>query len=154
MAVHFFIEGIPFKLHQKRKLKTWLKILAEEKKHKIYEINYIFCSDKYLLGLNSSYLNHDTYTDIITFDQSETINQLEADIYISIDRVRENAQTLETSFDSELFRVISHGLLHLCGFKDKTTADKNEMRSEEESALELLDGIMKSSVPRGTVKKD
>lgn len=154
MAIHFFNESIPFKLQQQRKLKNWLKILAKEKNHKIEQINYIFCSDEYLLALNMTYLNHNTYTDIITFDQSETINEIEADIYISIDRVRENAQTLETSFNSELFRVISHGLLHLCGYKDKTKTDKNKMRSEEESALKLLDGIMKQTVPRGTVKKD
>ena len=154
MAIYFFNEGIQFKLLQKRELKTWLVILAEGKKFQIHELNYIFCTDENLLGLNMTYLNHDTYTDIITFDQSETADQLEADIYISIDRVRENAKTLKTAFQTELFRVISHGLLHLCGYKDKTETEKQIMRAEEEKALKLFENMNKSTVPRETVKKD
>ena len=100
------------------------------------------------MNINIQYLNHDTYTDIVTFDQSEYENEIEGDIYISIDRVRENSKTLQTNYNEELLRVLAHGLLHLCGLKDKTEEEKNEMRIEEEKALHLFLNI---TVPRGTV---
>jgi len=104
---------------------------------KAKNVNYIFCSDQYLLKINQEYLNHNTYTDIITFENTEETGKLEADIFISIDRVKENAQKLASNSDSELHRVIIHGVLHLLGFNDKTEADKNRMREKEDACLSL-----------------
>jgi probable rRNA maturation factor len=116
--------------------KTILKELVKNifaKENKSYKIiNYIFCSDEYLLEINKSVLNHDYYTDIITFPLHETEKQVEAEIYISIDRVKENATIHNTLFKQELTRVIAHGALHLCGYKDKTQKDIKLMRGKEE----------------------
>jgi rRNA maturation RNase YbeY len=95
-------------------------------------LQYVFCSDKYLLGINKQFLNHDYYTDIISFDLSETKGQLIGDIYISVDRVKENAKTVKTTQGNELLRVIFHGALHFCGYKDKKPADAKLMRSMED----------------------
>jgi rRNA maturation RNase YbeY len=103
----------------------------------IKELNYVFCSDEYLYQMNVDYLNHDTYTDIITFDNSEKADELEGDIFISVDRVRENAKTLQVAEEVELTRVLSHGLLHLMGYKDKTKEEASLMRNKEEEAIEL-----------------
>ncbi|GAB3000893.1 rRNA maturation RNase YbeY [Cyclobacterium sediminis] len=149
MAIHFFEEETKSSLTKKRIIKQWLKQIAEKKEYKIQDLNYIFCSDEYLLEINIQYLNHDTYTDIVTFDQSEYENEIEGDIYISIDRVKENAATLKTTYHQELLRVLAHGLLHLCGLKDKTEKEKIEMRKEEDVALSLFP---QTTVPRGTVK--
>lgn len=117
---------------------SWLTKIAESNNKSITEINYIFCSDDYLLKVNQDYLNHDYYTDIITFDNSdEDDDTLESDIFISIDRVEENAITNKASFQSELLRVMSHGLLHLCGFKDKSEEESQEMRKQENLCLSL-----------------
>ena len=97
----------------------------------VQEINYIFCSDEYLLKINQTALNHDYYTDIITFPLSAINEPIEAEIYISIDRVKENSAINHTSFSNEIERVIAHGALHLCGYKDKTKKDIEEMRSKE-----------------------
>lgn len=128
--IHFFEEDIAVPLKEKRALKAWLKQLAAEEGKKIVELNYIFCSDSYLLEINKQYLNHNTLTDIITFDQSEKPNQIEGDIYISYERVLENGRTLKTE-ENELYRVIAHGLLHLCGYKDKTDTEEKIMREKE-----------------------
>lgn len=123
-----------FKLKQPLKLKAWLsKIILSEKK-KEGKISYVFVSDEDLLKINREFLKHDTYTDIITFDYAEE-KQLHAEIFISIDRVRENAEKLKIEFDSELRRVMVHGVLHLCGYKDKKKADKELMRKKESAAL-------------------
>lgn len=123
-----------FKLKQPLKLKAWLsKIILSEKK-KEGKISYVFVSDEDLLKINREFLKHDTYTDIITFDYAEE-KQLHAEIFISIDRVRENAKKLKIEFDSELRRVMVHGVLHLCGYKDKKKADKELMRKKESAAL-------------------
>ena len=98
-------------------------------------LQYVFCSDKYLLGINKQFLNHDYYTDIISFDLSETKGQLIGDIYISVDRVKENAKTVKTTQGNELLRVIFHGALHFCGYKDKKPADAKLMRSMEDKWL-------------------
>lgn len=147
MAIHFFEEGIQSKITQKRKIKLWITEIAKEKKFRIQTLNYIFCTDDYLLEINKNYLNHDTYTDIITFDQSEFEGEIEGDIYISIDRVKENSKILETKYEEELLRVLIHGLLHLCGYKDKNQREKETMRREEEKAMNLFQNL---SVPRGT----
>ena len=127
----FFNEDINFKFQDKNKFKAWLKKVAEKESFTIDELNYIFCSDEYLHKINLEYLDHDTYTDIITFDNSEAETVIEGDIFISIERVRENSQTLNTVFEEELKRVIVHGLLHLCGYDDHTLEDKAEMRRLE-----------------------
>ncbi|WP_353890983.1 rRNA maturation RNase YbeY [Algoriphagus sediminis] len=108
---------------------------------KIADLNYIFCSDDYLLQINLQYLNHNTYTDIITFDGSDASEEISGDIFISIDRVQENAMTLGTIPDTELLRVISHGLLHLIGYNDKSNKDKKVMRQKETEAIELFESI-------------
>lgn len=119
----------------------WLEKIAASHQKEILEINYIFCSDDYLLEVNREYLDHDYYTDIITFDNSEDPKNLESDIFISLDRVEENAKDLNISFDKELLRVMAHGLLHLCGFKDKSNADAEHMREQEDSSLILWENM-------------
>lgn len=138
MAINFFTEEISFDLPQKLKRKNWLKQLAKSENFKIGEMNYIFCSDEYLYRINVEYLNHHTYTDIITFDNSEKEKFIEGDIFISIDRVRENAQKHTQEESSELSRVISHGLFHLMGYKDKSKEDVEVMREKEGFAIELF----------------
>jgi rRNA maturation RNase YbeY len=98
-------------------------------------LQYIFCSDKFLLNINKSFLNHDYYTDIISFDLSETKGKLIGEVYISVDRVKDNAKTHKTSYTEELLRVIFHGALHFCGYKDKKPADAKEMRAQENKWL-------------------
>ncbi len=131
MAVHFFEEDIVYKLPQKRMIKRWIKDTVEAENNKLKELNFIFCSDEYLLGINRNYLQHDTYTDIITFDNSEKQGIIEGDIFISIDRVRENAKTFTESEFDELCRILIHGTLHLLGYKDKAEKDKNLMTDKE-----------------------
>lgn len=138
MAINFFTEEIPFKLSEKQKRQTWLKQLAKSESFEISELNYIFCSDEYLLKINLEYLNHDTLTDIITFDNSEEENTIEGDIFISIDRVQENAINHNVDFSTELSRVLSHGLFHLLGYKDKKKSDTELMREREEFAINLF----------------
>ncbi len=136
--ITFFVEEIPFTLKQKQNKKIWLKAVAAKYNKTIGALNYIFCSDEYLLEINKTYLDHYFYTDIITFDQSDTETKLEGEIYISVDRVHENASTNQVSFENELNRVIVHGVLHLIGFKDKTTAEENKMRILENEMLNLI----------------
>lgn len=136
--INFFSEGIPFQLTQKRKIRKWLTTAANDYSKKINAINYIFTSDDILLQLNKKYLNHNTLTDIITFNQSYDPDSIEADIYISIDRIRENAINFNVSFNEELCRVIIHGLLHILGFNDKTSQEKSRMRNSENHYLVLL----------------
>lgn len=141
MAINFFTEDVKFNLPEKQKRKTWLKQIANSENFKVGELNYIFCSDEYLYQINVDYLNHHTYTDIITFDNSEEGKLIEGDIFVSIDRVKENAQKLKQEESSELSRVISHGLLHLMGYKDKSKTDAEVMRSKEAFAIELFQTI-------------
>lgn len=139
MAVNFFTEDIKFNLPNKLKRKAWLNNLAKTEGFKIAELSYIFCSDEYLHKMNLDYLDHDTLTDIITFDNSEEEGIIEGDIFISVDRVRDNAKLLSLTEEIELSRVISHGLFHLMGYKDKTKTQTLEMRVKEEFAIELFD---------------
>ena len=138
--ISFHTEDIRFTLKDKAILKGWITSVIEKKKRKTGELNFIFCSDEHLLGINRQYLNHDTYTDIITFDYSKEDVKLpvSGDIFISIDRVRENAEKFSKSFENELHRVIIHGTLHLLGYKDKAKAAKEEMTKEEDKSLTLL----------------
>jgi rRNA maturation RNase YbeY len=129
--VHFCTEDITFSLKEKLKHKAWLNEVAKQEGKRILELTYVFCSDDYLLQINQEYLNHDTLTDIVTFDNSEDPNKIEGDIFISIDRVKENGDALGTK-ETELERVMVHGLLHLLGYKDKKKEDKVLMTEKED----------------------
>ena len=137
MAIHFFSEEIPYTLKEKLNRKRWLTKIATNAGFKIKELNYVFCSDEYLYQMNRDYLKHDTYTDIITFDNSEKKDDIEGDIFVSIDRVRENAKTLAQEVETEMNRVLAHGLLHLMGYKDKTQEETALMRLKEEESIKL-----------------
>jgi probable rRNA maturation factor len=135
--VNFFSQGIKFNVKNPRRLSRWIRNTATREGSDPKEINYIFCSDKYLLSINEQYLGHKTLTDIITFDNSETSRLLESDIFISVDRVKENAHSLDQPFDLELRRVMIHGVLHLVGYGDKSPSQKSIMRKKEEAYLSL-----------------
>lgn len=128
-----FLESIA--LRQRGRLKQFLAALFKKEGRNLGELSYIFCSDRYLLAINRQYLDHDFYTDIITFDLSEKGQAINAEVYISVDRVRENAHEFDSSLEKELHRVIFHGALHLCGYKDKTAKEKQEMRKMEDRYL-------------------
>lgn len=132
--ITFQSQEIPFKLKESTKIKTWIKKIIELEKKKSGDLNFVFTSDEEVLKANIQFLNHNTYTDIITFDSCEdkTIN---GDIIISVERVEENAKKFDVSFETELKRVIIHGVLHLCGYKDKSAKDAELMRSKENWAL-------------------
>lgn len=132
--VCFFFEQRNFVLKERIALKYFIERIFKQEKKRIGSINYVFCSDKRLLEINREFLRHDYYTDIITFDLSES-DITQAEVYISVDRVRDNAKKLGTPFKTELHRVIFHGALHLCGFSDKTTKAKKEIRSKEDFYL-------------------
>ncbi|SEQ79020.1 rRNA maturation RNase YbeY [Pedobacter rhizosphaerae] len=134
-AISFFTESISYNLPQKLKVKKWIKATIEKEGFKLGELNFIFCSDEYLLGINQQYLNHDTYTDIITFDNSEVEKLIVSDIFISIERVKENAKTFKTSEFDEVCRIMIHGTLHLLGYKDKGKAAKTLMTQKEDEYL-------------------
>lgn len=138
MAILFFKEDVKFSLKEKNKHKRWLKVVAENEGFKIMDLNYIFCSDEYLYQINLDYLNHNTYTDILTFDNSEEENVIEGDIFISIERIIENAEKLNNEIEKEILRVMSHGLLHLMGYKDKNKEDKKLMSEMEDKSILLF----------------
>lgn len=135
--VHFISNKIKFKLKNPRKVSAWIKNVVKQEGASTEEINYIFCSDAYLLAINEGYLKHDSLTDIITFNYSENPSLVEGEIYISIDRVKENAAKFHALFEDELSRVMIHGVLHLLGYNDKTHAEKTRMRKKEEACLSL-----------------
>jgi probable rRNA maturation factor len=126
-----------FTLKQKKHIRSWIQQSIQKESKKLSFISYNFCSDKYLLKINKKYLSHNDYTDIITFDLCEG-KDISGDIYISIERVKENAKTNFTGFHVELCRVLIHGVLHLCGYKDKSDKDAKKMRSKEDFYLALL----------------
>ena len=129
-------EEVDFKLPDEAKLSEWLTNISSEEGSVISSLSYIFCSDEYLLQMNKDYLNHDYYTDIITFPLEE--DPISADIFVSIDRVADNAKNFDIPEERELYRVMFHGLLHLLGFDDKTEDDQQAMRAKEEECLELI----------------
>ncbi len=137
-SINFFTEDINFTLRQKIKLRNWIRSTIEHNQHKLEVINYIFTSDNYLLTINKEYLDHDTFTDVITFNQSTDPKLLEADIYISIERIKDNAKKFNLPFSDELHRVMIHGVLHLLGFTDKEESEKVVMRKKENHYLALL----------------
>lgn len=126
-----------FSLDNEVELKSWIEDLINSKKFSLGEINYIFCDDNYLHKLNVEFLNHDTLTDVISFDNTVG-NLINGDIFISVERVKENAIDFNVPFSNELHRVMIHGILHFLGFKDKSISEINEMRSEENKALKIL----------------
>lgn len=135
--ISFFYET-DFKLpYSKKEYKHWVKQIVKSEKHTVGEINYIFCDDDYLHNINMSYLNHDTLTDIITFDYTEK-NKISSDIYISIERVKENADDFIVDFHTELLRVMAHGILHLCGYKDKSSSETEQMRKKENEKIKMF----------------
>ena len=135
MAIYFHFQNVKDLLKQKRKHKEWVRSVIEFEKKQCGDINFIFCDDQHLLSLNQKHLNHNTLTDIITFDLSDDPNIVQADIFISLDRVQDNAQKFETTTHDELRRVMIHGVLHVLGLNDKTERDKRRMRSAEDKAL-------------------
>lgn len=136
-AINFFSEDIEFKLDHPRKTSKWIRDSIIIEGSKLESLNFIFCSDQYLLKINQDYLNHNTLTDIVTFDQSDDANTIQGDIYISIDRIKENALKFKVLVDTELHRVIIHGVLHLLGYGDKNPTDKAKMREKEDRYLSL-----------------
>ena len=137
--ISFFFEDIDvFLPYKQEKLIEWISTTIKSKGFGLSALNYIFCSDEYLHQINVEYLDHDFYTDIITFDQSDKNAIIEGDLYISLERVKDNAIQFDKEYNNELCRVIIHGVLHLCGLKDKTTEEAAIMRQAEEEALSNL----------------
>ena len=135
--IDFFSETT-FNLKNPEKVASWISVIISNENLEEGELSYIFCDDEYLHKLNVEFLKHDTLTDIISFDNSLG-NQINGDIFISVERVKENASTFNTTFENELHRVIIHGVLHYCGYKDKTKKDADIMRVKENKALSLRD---------------
>lgn len=128
---------IDFQLDNEENYSFWIENVINSENKVLGEVNYIFCDDDYLLEINKQYLDHDYYTDIISFDYTED-NLISGDIFISIDRVRENASDFKVSFEDELKRVIIHGILHYCGYKDKSSAEEKLMRNKEEDKIKMF----------------
>ncbi|MDR0972904.1 MAG: rRNA maturation RNase YbeY [Prevotellaceae bacterium] len=137
MPISYQTDGVRMPDIRRKDTSEWIKSVAKEYGKAIDEIAYIFCSDEKILEINQHYLQHDYYTDIITFDYSES-NRLSGDIFISLDTVRSNAAAFGTNIRQELHRVLIHGILHLCGLKDKTTAERARMEQAENEALALI----------------
>ena len=135
--IKYYREDVTYRLRNIRNIRTWMETCIGKQKKQTGEVSIIFCSDDYLYNMNVEYLNHDTLTDVITFDYSEG-DTISGDVFISIERVRENAVLYGKTFNEELNRVMIHGILHLCGYKDKTRKDAALMRRKEEECLALL----------------
>ncbi|MBW6459368.1 MAG: rRNA maturation RNase YbeY [Bacteroidales bacterium] len=135
--IYFFNEQVSFQLTDKRKIRAWVFQTVENEEHRLGVLNIIFTNDELLIQLNKEYLKHFTLTDIITFDLSESRGTVEGDIYISIERAKENARAYREPFQREVRRLIIHGVLHLLGYRDKTRDEQDEMRAREEYYLSL-----------------
>ena len=133
--VHFFSYDIPTSLKNTASLKNFIESIFKKERQSLDSINYIFCSDKIILEINKKYLNHDFYTDVITFDLSPNNKAITAEVYISIERIRENAKQLGLTIKSEFHRVLFHAALHLCGYNDKKKKDKEIMRKKENNLI-------------------
>ncbi len=140
--INFFAEDVDFPLLNESLVTKWLSAVCTAENKELEEVSIIFCSDEYLLDMNNEYLQHDYYTDIITFDYCVE-NQIVGDLFVSVDRIKENSILNAVTFDNELLRVMVHGILHLIGFKDKTDEDAKLMRQKEDEYLNLY-------VPRET----
>ena len=141
MSIYFSTENLDFELEDESRVKKWIITIVNAQNKRVGNIGYLFCDDAYLINVNRTYLNHDTYTDIITFDYVEG-NVVSGDIMISVERVRENAALFNSTFEQELHRVIIHGVLHLLGQADKSDEEAAEMRKKEEMALALWNTIV------------
>ena len=137
-SIHFFTEDTTYHLKNKTRIREWIRSAIAGEGFVLQELNFILCSDAYLLRMNQDYLNHDTYTDVITFDNAEALKTIVGDIFISIERVQENAQELKLRVADELHRVMIHGTLHLLGYKDKGKAAKAAMTEREDHYLAKL----------------
>ncbi len=137
-VISFSSEDTNFQLENENFIETWLKKVIEREEKELCSLNFIFCSDEYLFEMNVEYLNHDTLTDVITFPYAAP-PLIEGDVFISIDRIKENAKQFKVSLLNELYRVMAHGLLHLCGYGDKSEEEIKTMRQKENEALLLLD---------------
>jgi metalloprotein, YbeY/UPF0054 family len=137
MAITFESEKVDFPKIKKRKTANWIKTVIKKYDKQVGEISYLFCNDEKILEINRHYLQHDYYTDIITFDYSEG-DKISGDIFVSLDTVRSNSQKYQTDFQEELYRVIIHGVLHLCGINDTSEGERKEMREAEDKALNTL----------------
>lgn len=150
--IDFFCQDIAFKLPTPGKTRSWIQEVIKREKKSLIHLNYIFCSDEYLLTLNKQYLNHKTLTDIITFDNSEASDEIEGDIFVSVPRVLSNAEKFHTDAHEELHRVLVHGVLHLIGYYDKSPRQKARMRKKEDAYLSLRRELTHpTSVSRGTI---
>ena len=136
--IHFHNADTSYVLKNKRSISSWIRLVIKEEEKQLEEISYVFCSDDYLLKINQEHLNHNTYTDIITFDYTEG-EVISSEIYISVDRVKENAKNLSITAPDEMHRIIIHGVLHLCGYQDKSEQLAKEMRSKEDYYLTKRD---------------
>jgi rRNA maturation RNase YbeY len=130
--VHFFSQSINIPLKDRKKFKSFVKYILTHEGKRLTLINFVFCTDKELRKLNNDFLRHDYYTDILTFDLSESKKDITADMFISVDRTRDNAKAFAASFSKELHRVMIHGVLHLCGYKDKKNSDIKKIREKED----------------------
>lgn len=135
--IYFFLEEVSYTLRKKRNIRAWIIKSAENEVYRVGTLNYIFTNDNILIQLNKEYLRNFMLTDIITFDLSESAGLLSGDIYISIDRARENAKEFKDSLSNEIKRLMIHGVLHLIGYKDKSRAEREQMRAKEEYYLSL-----------------
>ena len=144
--IYFFFDGVKVPLKNRTQLKRFIESIFKSEKRRLGVLNYVFCSDRTLRKINRQYLKHDSYTDIITFDLSETPGLINGEIYISVDRVKDNSRNLNEYFSKELVRVIFHGALHLCGYNDSTKTEVLKMRKIEEYYLKDY-----FKVPRDTV---
>lgn len=136
--IYFFSEEVNYTVKNKILIRNWIKETIIAEGYELEELNFILCSDKYLLAMNQQYLKHDTYTDVITFDNSEVLKTILGDIFISIERIQENARQFKTTTQQELCRVMIHGTLHLLGYPDKGKAAKTLMTQKEDQYLALL----------------
>ena len=137
MAIYFSAHEVKVGLKDRTRLKAFIADLFKREEQGLSNLQYVFCSDEYLLQINEEFLKHDTYTDIVTFELSPDPDVTEGEIYISIDRVKENAEQFEVTENYELHRVMFHGALHLCGYKDKTKKEEALMRQKEDEYLQL-----------------
>lgn len=136
--IYFDSEDIDIPQFVNDQTKEWISTTIQSFDKRVGELRFVFCSDEFLYQMNVKYLNHNTYTDIITFDTSENPKFVSGELFVSLDRIRENAENNAKTIENEVFRVIIHGVLHLLGFKDKKESDIIEMRSQEEKCLSLL----------------
>jgi len=135
LIIHYFVEDVAFRLKDKRKLTALIRWVNENHRQLSGHINYIFCSDEYLLGINQDFLDHHDFTDIITFEDYDPDGELMSDIYISLDRIKENAIQFNVTPQQELIRVVSHGILHISGYKDKSKKERALMQEKENDCI-------------------